>query len=134
MRASAMKHLLTAALIATSFASPLRGGEVITLICTDGSTYMDAVSGQIIVRQSEYQLDKDLMTVSVNRYLNPDPIPLAFWSDEAIGWMYQSLPLPDDLHGALHSAFLDINTMRLSSAVVTNEGITQRQENCTRPL
>lgn len=129
-----MKQLLTAALIAATLTSPVRGGEVITLICTDGSTYWDAISREIIVRRSEYQLDKDLMTVSVNRYLNPDPIPLAFWSDEAIGWMYQSLPLPNDLHVALHSAVLDINTMLLSSAVVTNEGITQRQESCTRPL
>jgi hypothetical protein len=124
-----MKHLLTAALIAAALASPVRGG-VISLICTDGSTYMDPISGELILMQSEYQLDKDLMTVWVSRYLNPDPIPLAFWSDEAIGWMYQSSNFP----GSIHSAVLDIETMRLSSAVVTNEGITQRQQNCTRPI
>ncbi|WP_340302023.1 hypothetical protein [Roseobacter sp. HKCCD7870] len=128
-----MKHILTAALIATALASPVRG-ETITLICTDGRTYWDDVRREAILVQSEFVLDKDLMTVSVSRFLNPGPIPLAFWSDEAIGWMYQSLPLPNDLHGALHSAVLDIKTMRLSSAVVSNEGITQRQENCTRPL
>ena len=123
-----MKHLLTAALIATALTSPVRG-EVITLICTDGRTYMDPISGEMILMQSEYQLDKDLMTVWVSRYLNPDPIPLAFWSDEAIGWMYQNIHFPE-----LSSEVLDIETMRLSSATVTNEGVTQRQQNCTRPL
>ena len=125
-----MKHFLTTALIATTLASPVRGEEVITLICTDGSTYRDPLSGETIIRQSQYQLNKDLMTVSVNPYLNPDPIPLAFWSDEAIGWMYESPIFP----GSIHSEVLDISTMMLSGAAVSKEGITNVRESCTRPL
>lgn len=123
-----MRHLLIVALTAAALASPMRG-EVITLICTDGSTYRDMISGEIIISQSEFQLDEELMTVWVSPYANPYPILASFWSDGSIGWMYKA-----SSSDALYSHVLNVSTMILSTAVVSEEGIYQRRESCTRPL
>ncbi|WP_340296628.1 MULTISPECIES: hypothetical protein [unclassified Roseobacter] len=114
-----MKHLLTAALIATALASPVRG-ESVYIECSDlGARHI----------KEGWTLYPDTMLVTY------EDVPMEFshaiikWTDEIVAWTWSS-----DIGKFVFTYVLDLETMQMLEAYVTNLRVLETRYQCTRPL